>query len=432
MRLLPLLTAITVAAVLYLFVIDRDRLFEWVGISASEDQIATAEATDETSSQPDDDSPALPEDTVRVMARQSQARDVESAVVVRGETEAMRQVAVMAETTGPVISEPLRSGATVTAGDVLCQIDPGTTAVRMDVARAQIAEIIARRPETEARIPEAEAQLLGARAALEEAKINSDNAKKLSQRGFSTTTTVASTTASVAAAEAQVVSAEAGVKAAAAGIDALDAQLESARSSLAEAEKEIERLTIAAPFSGILETDAAELGSLLQPGTPCATVVQLDPIKVVGYVPEINVSRIQTGATAGARLIDGREVTGMVNFVGRSADEQTRTFRVELLVQNEDLSIRDGQTAEIVISTEGKKAHLLPQSALTLDNQGTLGVRVVSDGNTALFQPVTILRDTQEGVWLNGLPDQADVILLGQEYVTDGVPVAPSFEDITQ
>lgn len=138
------------------------------------------------------------------------------------------------------------------------------------------------------------------------------------------------------------------------------------------------------------------------------------------------------GAPAGARLIDGSEVSGTVSFVGRSADEQTRTFRVELLVDNADLKLRDGQTAEIVISTDGRKAHLLPQSALTLDNDGTLGVRLVTADNTAQFQPVSILRDTQEGVWLGGLPDQADVILLGQEYVTDGVPVLPSYEEITQ
>ncbi len=427
MRFLPLITAVVVAAVLYLFVIERDRLFEWVGLNTPD--VSTPEDTSETASDVQED---LPAGTVRVMARASQARDVESAVIVRGETEALRQVAVMAETTGPVISEPLRSGATVSAGDLLCQIDPGTTSAGMDVARAQVAEIIARRPETEARIPEAEAQVLGARAALEEAKINADNAIKLSERGFSSNVTVASTNASVAAAEAQVISAEAGVKSARAGIDALDAALESAQSVLAEAEKDIERLAITAPFSGLLETDAAELGSFLQPGTACATVIQLDPIKIVGYVPEIDVSRIEPGAMAGARLIDGRQVSGQVSFVGRSADEQTRTFRVELLVENEDLSIRDGQTAEIIISTEGKKAHLLPQSALTLNNEGELGVRLVSDDNTALWQSVSILRDTQDGVWLDGLPEQANVILLGQEYVTSGVPVAPSYEEITQ
>ena len=41
-----------------------------------------------------------------------------------------------------------------------------------------------------------------------------------------------------------------------------------------------------APFAGLLETDTAELGALLQTGSPCATIIQLDPIKFVGFVPE--------------------------------------------------------------------------------------------------------------------------------------------------
>jgi multidrug efflux system membrane fusion protein len=47
-----------------------------------------------------------------------------------------------------------------------------------------------------------------------------------------------------------------------------------------------------------------------------------------------------------------------VTFLSRSADEQTRTFRVEITVPNPDVTIRDGQTADILIQTEGTSAHL--------------------------------------------------------------------------
>ncbi|NIY98565.1 efflux RND transporter periplasmic adaptor subunit, partial [Salipiger sp. HF18] len=50
----------------------------------------------------------------------------------------------------------------------------------------------------------------------------------------------------------------------------------------------------------------------------------------------------------------------------------------------------------------------------------------------ARFLPVTVLRDTRDGIWVGGLPAEIDLITLGQEYVTDGVPVAPSFEEIIQ
>ena len=57
-------------------------------------------------------------------------------------------------------------------------------------------------------------------------------------------------------------------------------------------------------------------------------------------------------------------------------------------------------------------------------------MRIVADDGTARFVPVEIIRDTRRGLWVSGLPDRADVITLGQEYVTDGVPVLPSYEDI--
>jgi len=156
-------------------------------------------------------------------------------------------------------------------------------------------------------------------------------------------------------------------------------------------------------------------------------VIQLDPIKLVGFVPEIDVDRIEVGARAGARLSSGREVVGEVSFLSRSADMTTRTFRVEVQVPNPDLSIRDGQTAEILVETEGQRAHLIPQSALTLDDAGAVGVRVVTEDSTALFMPLTVLRDTRDGIWVGGLPETVNIITIGQEFVTDGVPVDPTY-----
>jgi len=110
----------------------------------------------------------------------------------------------------------------------------------------------------------------------------------------------------------------------------------------------------------------------------------------------------------------------------------TRTFRVEIDVANPDLSIRDGQTAEILIASAGKQAHLLPQSALTLNDDGNLGLRLVGPDNVSKFMEVDLLRDTIEGVWLAGLPEEVAVIVVGQEYVNDGVEVAPTYREMTQ
>ena len=128
-------------------------------------------------------------------------------------------------------------------------------------------------------------------------------------------------------------------------------------------------------------------------------------------------------------LVTGRRVAGTVTFLSRSADPTTRTFLVEIQVPNTDLSIRDGQTAEIAIAAAGEKAHLVPQSALTLNNDGSLGVRIVGPESIVEFRSVKVLRDSKDGVWIAGLPDQADVIVVGQDFVTEGVRVEPTFRE---
>lgn len=430
MRIVPILTALIVIAVLYGLVFERDRLFEFAGVATAAqpadadqgDQAASADATgDET---------AL--DVVRVIAKKSSAREIDSAVVLRGETEAARQVEVRAETAGLVVSDPLRKGAFVQQGQMMCELDPGTRQAQLSEAQARLAEARARAPEAEARLPAARAALEEARARLEEAMVNANAANRLSEDGFASETRVKAAAASMRAAEAAVSNAEAGVESARTGVESARAAIQSAEAAVAAAQKEIDRLTIAAPFSGLLESDTAELGSLLQPGSPCATIIQLDPIKIVGFVPETDVNRVEVGAMAGARLSGNTEVQGRVTFLSRSADPVTRTFRVEITTPNADLALRDGQTAEIVIQSEGANAHLLPQSTLTLDDDGTLGVRVVDADMRARFIAVTILRDTREGIWVTGLPDEANVIVVGQEFVIDGVPVEPSYEEVIQ
>lgn len=415
MRLFPVLTAILVVGFLYVLVVERDKLGAFLAGDAATVSEEVAEVTSEATTEASADNDSENARKVRVVALHSKARMIDSAVVLRGETEANREVEVRAETGGLVVSEPLRRGSHVARGDELCRLEPGTRNAILAEAKARLAEARARVPSTQASVAEAEARL-------EEAMINDNAARKLSEGGYASDTRVASAAAAVRAAEAAVQSAKSGLESTQAGI-------ESAEALVAAAQRDIDRLVVKAPFSGILESDTAELGSLVQQGNLCATVIQLDTIRIVGFVPETEINRVNIGALAGARLTTGEEVTGQVTFVSRSSDPLTRTFRVEVAVPNHDLSIRDGQTAEILISSDGAEAHLIPQSALTLNDDGTMGVRTVGDGNTVKFVAVDVLRDVPEGIWVLGPPPEADIIVIGQEYVEDGVTVIPVFEE---
>jgi multidrug efflux system membrane fusion protein len=407
MRLMPLFTAIVVSIALYALVFERESLLAFAQVESGVEETI------------EDDVTLNP---ISVVAMTSQAVTVDSAVIMRGRTEAARQVTVASEISGLVISEPIRKGAFVDAGDLLCQLDPGTLAAQLAEGRARLAE-------AQGRVPEAQATVLEASARVREAEINVNVARRLSEDGFASETRLIS-------AEAALEAANAGVQRASSEVISAQAGIEGAQATVAADEREIERLNITAPFAGLLESDTSELGSLMQPGAPCATIIQLDPIKLVGFVPEASISQISVGAMAGARLTTGQEVVGQVTFLSRSADEQTRTFRVEVRVPNADQLIGDGQTAEIVVASDGRMAHLLPASSLTLDNDGAIGIRAIvtqdgTDIDIARFMPVGIMRDTIDGIWVTGLPDTVVVIVVGQEYVTDGVPVIATMQQET-
>jgi multidrug efflux system membrane fusion protein len=407
MRLMPLFTAIVVSIALYALVFERESLLAFAQVESGVEETI------------EDDVTLNP---ISVVAMTSQAVTVDSAVIMRGRTEAARQVTVASEISGLVISEPIRKGAFVDAGDLLCQLDPGTLAAQLAEGRARLAE-------AQGRVPEAQATVLEASARVREAEINVNVARRLSEDGFASETRLIS-------AEAALEAANAGVQRASSEVISAQAGIEGAQATVAADEREIERLNITAPFAGLLESDTSELGSLMQPGAPCATIIQLDPIKLVGFVPEASISQISVGAMAGARLTTGQEVVGQVTFLSRSADEQTRTFRVEVRVPNADQLIGDGQTAEIIVASDGRMAHLLPASSLTLDNDGAIGIRAIvtqddTDIDIARFMPVGIMRDTIDGIWVTGLPDTVVVIVVGQEYVTDGVPVIATMQQET-
>ncbi|KEJ90096.1 efflux RND transporter periplasmic adaptor subunit [Sulfitobacter donghicola] len=412
MRIFPILASIALAVILYMAILERPTLLGYFGVESSGEEGAVVNATETAGD-------TVTDHRVKVVTERRMSQNIDSAVLLRGQTAAARQVAVLSETSAIVISEPLRKGAQIEKGQVLCKLDEGTRGASLALALAQLSEARYRVPEAEARVQEAS-------ALLEEARINQNASSRLNEGGFASTTRVASSDAAVAAAEAGVSTAQSGLSAAHSGIEAAQAAVQTA-------ETELDRLVIKAPFSGLLESDTAELGSLLQPGALCATIIQLDPVKLEGFVPETEVNRIQVGAKAGARLAaGGGDVQGTVTFLSRSADPQTRTFSVEIEVPNPDLKIRDGQTAEILIASDGAKAHLVPQSALTLNDEGTLGLRLVDADNIVSFHAVELVRDTTKGVWVTGLPEVADIIVVGQEYVIAGVEVLPTQREVSQ
>ena len=180
---------------------------------------------------------------------------------------------------------------------------------------------------------------------------------------------------------------------------------------------------IVAPFSGYLETLRVEEGDFLNTGSVCAALIDPDPMLVVADIAEKNIAQVQLGSKATAKLISGRYISGEVTFIASSADKNTRTFRVEISVDNKDRTIRDGVSAEIYIKGKEEPAHKISPAILSLNDQGKLGVRTVTADNKVEFKEINILEDTNSGMWVSGLGQEARIITLGQEYVFQGQTV---------
>ena len=307
-----------------------------------------------------------------VRAKVFTAKTKTTEVLIRGRTEAVRKVQVRTEAAGAVVRTPFEKGSSVKEGDVLCELSLNARDARM-----------------------AEAEAL-----MRQRWLEFDASQKLAAKGHRSETKVASARAAYDAARAQV----------------------------KQREVELANTRVTAPFDGIYEARLVEAGDYMKVGDACATLIDLDPFLVVGQVSEIEVSAFHIGDPGTAILVTGEVVHGKIRFVGRSADEATRTFRIELEVPNEEHKLRDGVTAQISVPSRKIMAHLIPPSVLTLSDDGVVGVRTLNSEKEVQFEAVTILDDGAAGIWVGGLTNQVTIITTGQEFVTTGQEVNVTYE----
>ncbi|WP_316859650.1 efflux RND transporter periplasmic adaptor subunit [uncultured Cohaesibacter sp.] len=302
----------------------------------------------------------------RVAVESFTARPRQSSLTIRGRTQADTKVTVRAETSAIVRARHVEKGQWVHKGDLLCELDVGSRAA--NVAKAE--------------------------AALKQAEFDLNAKETLAKKGFASETQLAS----------------------------LRASKDASVAALKEARLELERIKIEAPIDGLVYSDPAEVGDQLSSGSACAVLMDPDPMLIIGQVSERDVAKVEVGSRAAVSLVTGEKISGKVRFVSSVSDTETRTFLVEVQIPNPDRSLRDGVTALADLELPTIMAHLMSPAYLTLSDEGLIGVmRVVDD--KAQFTPVTIIANDGKGVWVTGLPDTANVVTIGQEYIKTGQPV---------
>src|SRR5690606_1205126 len=148
------------------------------------------------------------------------------------------------------------------------------------------------------------------------------------------------------------------------------------------------------PFDGVLDRRTVELGDRVSPemADGIGTLIDISSLIVEVDVPQQSIGRVRRGQPAEVIFLNGQEATGLVTFVAASASRETRSFRAEITIPNEEARLPAGMSARAVVPTGTTEAHFVSPALLVLDDEGRLGVKTVDEASVVRFVPVEIVR----------------------------------------
>ncbi|SRR5690554_5667398 len=325
--------------------------------------IRTAE--DEAPAQQEQEEPELP--TVQVQLRD--ASTFEPAVRLQGQVEAWRRLEIHARVSGQVEELDVELGDRVTEGDRLLVLSEDDRPAAVAGARARVRQL--------------EAELAAANRLRSERLVSESEKLRL------------------------------------------EAELAAARAELSQASLAQSHLEPRAPFDGIINARHVETGTLVQVGDPLFELVQIDPLKISGFVPQQQVGRLKPGQPVSVALLDGRELEGELTFVASAADQETRSFRIEARVRNPEQLRIAGGSASLRISQPSTQALFLSPALLSLGPGGRPGILHVADDDRVVFSPVDLLSIGTDGAWISGIDFPVNLITRGAGFVAHGQRVNP-------
>lgn len=321
---------------------------------------------------------------IPVAAQIIQNGDVVDRIPATGTVFPLHDVTVSAQTAGTITQIFVEVGDRVKKGAALIQIDP------------ELKELA---------LTQAEARLIEARAAFKKAETDFERNETLHETRDISDYVFENARLQMESAKAAYLSAEANVK---------------------MARRQLKDARVESPVNGIIAARFLDLGSTVAPGIPVAKVVDISQVKIKIGVAEKDVVKVKPKQPAiiSVDSFAGKSFEGTVTAVGPQADLSTRTFPVEILVQNPDYQLKAGMAAKVEIATETMKdVTLIPKSAL-LERGGETLIFVVSNGRAEKRVPKLGLESGDNVVLLEGAQAGEKVVILGQENLADGTPVA--------
>ncbi|MDA7544123.1 efflux RND transporter periplasmic adaptor subunit [Alphaproteobacteria bacterium] len=391
----------------------------WIGsgqftdVNAQDDTSTSIDLSNETAEK------VVVKDTgSKVEVKEFNFSQIDQSIELQGQTTHNKKIDVKSETTGNIIDIAFNRGDKVSKGDELIKISIENRKELLNSAKKDLDRL---NKELELNEKNKINRLSQNKELIKLYEIEFASAKQLIDKGLSSKSKLSLASFNLANARSDqediLISFESQQS-------SIGAQIANVRSQLKNIELDIDKTVINSPFSGIISDKMIEESEYITPGNIMFTIIDLNPIKIQGYLSEFDVNKVSLGTKAIIENTNGLKKNGTISFISPSAETSTRTFEITIEADNADLSFKSGITTKITIAGSELKAHKIPPSILTLQDDGTVGVKAVNDENIVIFYPTTSVKDTIDGIWVSGLPDKVNLIVTGQEYVAVGESVS--------
>ena len=194
-----------------------------------------------------------------------------------------------------------------------------------------------------------------------------------------------------------------------------------------QVENLIENTTLRSPINGVVAARNYDVGDMYAMSMPIFTVEQIVPVKLLVGVSETDYSKVKKGdsVVVTADAIPGKTFYGKVNRIYPTVDPATRTFTVEVKIDNNYKTLRPGMFVRATVNFGTNNNVVIPDVAVVKQQgSGERFVYVLNADNTVTYKKVVLGRRMgAEYEVLEGLEDGDRIVIGGQIRLKDGVKV---------
>ena len=290
------------------------------------------------------------------------------------------QAKVSSEVAGVVRQVLAELGQEVRAGQVVVKLDTRELELALQRAESQLKQTEAQLGIDGVRVKEPlpDEQISSVRLAI----ANRDDAMAQLRRAQRLRSQNLLPQADLDTAETKVKVTEANYQAAIEAVQSLKATLQERRHALELAAKKLGDTDIRASVSGQIAERLVQQGEYIRENTPVVSIVQMNPLKVKTAIQERYAGLVRAGLPVefAVESAPGQKFQGRVANVSPSVDQSTRTFSVEILVDNSDRRLKPGFFAKGVIFTRRDENVLaIPERAIST-LAGVSNVYIIENG----------------------------------------------------